>query len=98
MKIQNTLNIAADHPAFSGHFPTFPVLPGAVLLDEMLKALESAYGIDLKSWHISSVKFLDAVRPGDSLIFEHESPSAGLIRFAIRVGDRKIAAGSLHDS
>jgi 3-hydroxymyristoyl/3-hydroxydecanoyl-(acyl carrier protein) dehydratase len=98
MKIQTTLNIAADHPAFTGHFPAFPVLPGAVLLDEMLTALVSAYGVDLKAWHVSSVKFLDAVRPGDSLIFEHETPSAGLIRFAIRAGERKIAGGSLNES
>ncbi|HEX3951401.1 MAG TPA: hypothetical protein VHW95_16210 [Steroidobacteraceae bacterium] len=98
MKMQSTLHIAADHPAFSGHFPAFPVLPGAALLDEMLKILESARAIDLKSWRVASVKFLDAVRPRDSLIFEHEVPSAGLIRFAIRVADRKIASGTLHES
>ncbi len=43
--------------------PRFPVLPGAVLLDETLRAIEQARGIDLRSWHISSAKFLDAVRP-----------------------------------
>jgi 3-hydroxymyristoyl/3-hydroxydecanoyl-(acyl carrier protein) dehydratase len=98
MKMQSTLNIAAEHPVFSGHFPSFPVYPGAALLDEMLKIIESARGIDLRSWHISSVKFLDAVRPRDSLTFEHEAPSAGLIRFTIRVADRKIAGGTLHES
>jgi len=30
-------------------FPAFPVLPGAILLDEMLKAIELARGIDLKA-------------------------------------------------
>ena len=30
----------ADHPSFAGHFPKFPVLPGAVLLDEALQAIE----------------------------------------------------------
>ncbi|HTD75477.1 MAG TPA: hypothetical protein VK652_18250 [Steroidobacteraceae bacterium] len=98
MKMQSTLHIAADHPAFCGHFPAFPVFPGAALLDEMLTILESARGIDLKSWHVSSVKFLDAVRPRDSLVFEHEAPSAGLIRFTISVADRKIAGGTLHES
>ena len=98
MKMQSTLRIAADHPAFSGHFPAFPVFPGAALLDEMLRILEAARGIDLKSWHISSVKFLDAVRPRDSLLFEHEAPSPGLIRFTICVADRKIASGTLHES
>ena len=98
MKMQSTLNIAADHPAFCGHFPAFPVFPGAALLDEMLQILETAHGVDLKTWHISSVKFLDAVRQCDSLVFEHEAPSAGLIRFTICIADRKIASGTLHAS
>jgi 3-hydroxyacyl-[acyl-carrier-protein] dehydratase len=98
MKVRNTLDIAADHPAFAGHFPAFPVLPGAVLLDEMLKVIEVARGIDLKSWHISSAKFLDAVRPRDRLVFEHEASTPGLIHFTIRVDDRKVASGTLHES
>jgi 3-hydroxyacyl-[acyl-carrier-protein] dehydratase len=98
MKMQSTLNIAADHPSFAGHFPTFAVLPGALLLDEMLKAIELTRGIDLKSWHISSAKFLDAVRPRDRLILEHEASAPGLIRFTIRVDDRKVASGTLHES
>jgi 3-hydroxyacyl-[acyl-carrier-protein] dehydratase len=98
MKMQSTLNIAADHPSFAGHFPAFPVLPGAILLDEMLKAIELARGIDLKSWHISSAKFLDAVRPLDSLVLEHDASAPGLIHFTIRVEGRKVASGTLHES
>ena len=98
MKMQSTLNVAADHPSFAGHFPGFAVLPGAILLDEMLAAIEQARGINLKSWHLSSAKFLDAVRPHDSLILEHDAPAPGLIRFTIRVGDRKVVGGTLHES
>ena len=98
MKMHSTLRIAADHPSFAGHFPAFPVLPGAILLDEMLKAIEQARGIDLKSWRISSAKFLDTVRPRDSLVLEHESSSPGLIHFTIRADDRKVASGTLHES
>jgi 3-hydroxyacyl-[acyl-carrier-protein] dehydratase len=98
MKMQSTLEIAADHPAFSGHFPEFPVLPGAVLLDEMLKAVELARQIDLKSWRISAAKFLGAVRPRDCLVLEHEASAPGLIHFTIRVADRKVVSGTLHES
>jgi 3-hydroxyacyl-[acyl-carrier-protein] dehydratase len=98
MKMQSTLNVAADHPSFAGHFPAFPVLPGAILLDEMLEAIELARGIDLKTWHISSAKFLEAVRPRDSLILEHEATAPGLIHFTIRAGGRKVAGGTLHES
>jgi 3-hydroxyacyl-[acyl-carrier-protein] dehydratase len=98
MKMQSTLNVAADHPSFAGHFPDFPVLPGAILLDEMLKAIELARGIDLKSWRISAAKFPDAVRPRDNLVLEHEASTPGLIHFTIRVDDRKVASGTLHES
>ena len=98
MKMQSTLDIAADHPSFAGHFPAFPVLPGAILLDEMLRTIELARGIDLKTWHISSAKFLDAVRPRDSLFLEHEATAPGLIHFTISVDGRKVASGRLHES
>jgi 3-hydroxyacyl-[acyl-carrier-protein] dehydratase len=98
MKMHSTLNIAADHPSFAGHFPAFPVLPGAILLDETLTAIELARGIDLKTWHISSAKFLDAVRPRDSLVLEHDASAPGLIHFTIRVEGRKVASGTLHES
>jgi 3-hydroxymyristoyl/3-hydroxydecanoyl-(acyl carrier protein) dehydratase len=97
MKMHSALHIAADHPAFAGHFPAFPVLPGAILLDEMLKAIELARGIDLQGWRIGSAKFLDAVRPGETLVLEHEAPAPGLIRFAIRVENRNVTSGTLHE-
>jgi 3-hydroxyacyl-[acyl-carrier-protein] dehydratase len=97
MKMHSALHIAADHPAFAGHFPAFPVLPGAILLDEMLRAIELARGIDLHGWRIGSAKFLDAVRPGDTLVLEHEASAPGLIHFAIRVEKRKVTSGTLHE-
>ena len=71
------------------------MLPGVVLLDETLRAIESARGIDLTAWQISSAKFLDAVRPGDTLVLEHDAPGAGLIRFAIHAGNRNVVSGTL---
>jgi 3-hydroxyacyl-[acyl-carrier-protein] dehydratase len=93
--MQYALEISADHPAFAGHFPNFPVLPGAVLIDEALKVIEQAYGIDLTLWHISSAKFLAPVRPRDPLVVEHEAPTERLIRFSIRSGSRTVASGAL---
>ena len=96
--MQTELEVSPDHPAFAGHFPAFPLLPGAILLDEMLNAIELARGIDLNRWHIGAAKFLEAVRPGEHLVLEHDSPAAGLIRFTIRAGNRKVTSGTLHES
>src|ERR1700753_3951370 len=38
------LSMAADHPAYAGHFPGSPVLPGVVLLDAALRAVVKAQG------------------------------------------------------
>jgi len=96
--MRSAIHIGADHPSFAGHFPEFPVLPGAVLLDETLRAIVSARGIDLTQWRISSAKFLDVVRPCDGLVLEHDVPRAGLIRFTIHAGNRKVASGTLSNA
>src|SRR5258708_36839556 len=98
MKMHSRLDIAADHPSFSGHFPTFPVLPGALLLDEMLTAIQLARAIDLTSWHVSSAKFLDAVRPRYCLGLEPEATAPGLIYFTIPVDNRKFPIRPLQES
>jgi 3-hydroxyacyl-[acyl-carrier-protein] dehydratase len=96
--MQTALHVPTDHPAFAGHFPVFPVLPGAILLDEMLNAIALARGIDLRRWHIGSAKFLEPVRPGDNLVLEHDAPSPGLIHFTIRAETRKVTSGTLHEA
>ena len=90
-----TLDIAADHPSFAGHFPQFPVLPGAVLLDETLRVIARARGLDLTQWQITSAKFLGAIRPGDALCLQHDAATDGVVRFTIRVSNRALVSGAL---
>jgi 3-hydroxyacyl-[acyl-carrier-protein] dehydratase len=88
--LHSPIQISAEHPSFAGHFPEFPVLPGAVLLDEALQVIQRQRNIDLTRWQIASVKFLHAVRPGDALRLEHDVPKSGLIRFIILALDRSV--------
>lgn len=94
--MHSAIEVPRDHPSFAGHFPQFPVLPGAVLLDAALHAIQRERGIDLTQWQIASVKFLGVVRPGDdALRLEHGVARSGLIHFTVRVADRTVASGSL---
>jgi 3-hydroxymyristoyl/3-hydroxydecanoyl-(acyl carrier protein) dehydratase len=96
--VYSPIEVPRDHPSFAGHFPKFPVLPGAALLDEALQVIERAWGIDLLQWHLASAKFLDAVRPGDALSLQHGAPDNGMIRFTIRAANRTVASGSLRSA
>lgn len=75
--IRLALEIAATHPAFAGHFPSRPIMPGVVLLDECLRAIANHFGIDRdrtpsSACTIGAAKFLSAVGPAESLWIEVE--------------------------
>jgi 3-hydroxyacyl-[acyl-carrier-protein] dehydratase len=89
------LHIAVDHPAFPGHFPGFPLLPGAALLDQTLREIARARGIDLIQWRVASAKFLQIVRPGTALTLQHSAPNGSTIRFVILSGTATVASGML---
>ena len=87
--------VPVDHPAFAGHFPGTPILPGVVLLDMALYAITIAAGIGADTCEIAAVKFLRPVHPGDPLEIQHNGAAGGAIRFNIVAGVRKIASGSI---
>ena len=88
------LAIAADHPAFAGHFPGRPLLPGVALLSAVLEAvlaepaLAAAVGAAPR---LGAVKFLVPVEPGAALTIRFDATRPGALRFEV-VEDTRIAA------
>jgi 3-hydroxymyristoyl/3-hydroxydecanoyl-(acyl carrier protein) dehydratase len=105
MHSETTLQIAPDHPAFAGHFPGAPIVPGVVLLDaavhaalQMSRPLAANDGRPVAlgdSCQISSAKFLSPVGPGETLTICLDTTVAGSVRFQISSGSRKVATGTL---
>lgn len=102
MQTETSLHFAADHPAFAGHFPGHPMVPGALLLDAVLHAIAQAQSEACSAdtgpqrvWQIGSAKFLSPVRPGETLSLSWLPGATGSSRFAIRCGLRQIASGTL---
>ncbi|MGH7258348.1 MAG: hypothetical protein ACREIM_08215 [Nitrospiraceae bacterium] len=87
--------IRPDHPALAGHFPGNPVVPGVVLLTEILMAVERSPEWNLHDFQLNSVKFTAPLRPGDFYTIVLESSSARQLSFAVARQNTRIAWGTL---
>lgn len=86
--------IGEDHPALAGHFPGNPVVPGVLILEEVLLAIESWCG-RLRSRNVSSAKFTSPLRPGDVFSIELHEKSRSQISFACTRDGIMFASGTI---
>lgn len=95
-----TVCFAAGHPAFAGHFPGRPMVPGVLLLDAALHAAtEARMSVGNGQGHalrcqITSAKFLSPVLPGETVTISCTPTPAGHTRFDISGGGRQVATGT----
>jgi 3-hydroxyacyl-[acyl-carrier-protein] dehydratase len=85
--------LVADHPATDGHFPGRPIVPGAVLLDEVLTAVADACGLSPRHVCIEQAKFLRPLAPGSTLTIECVAPQDGVVRFRGLVAGQPALSG-----
>jgi len=88
-----SIAVAADHPAFVGHFPGHPVLPGVVLLAEVLAGMERNLGLPVDRLLIRSAKFHAAVAPGSTLAVEVVCGTG--IGFTVSCQGTRVASGTI---
>ena len=87
--------VPADHPAFAGHFPGRPIVPGVVLLDRAILFAEAMLGTSGLNWQVGNAKFFSPVGPEEALTFALTTKASGAIAFTVRAAQRDIASGSL---
>lgn len=90
-----TRMMASDHAAAQGHFPGDPIIPGAVILDEVLAAAENQLGLGPAAWTVAHAKFLSPLRPGEALTIRFERRPGADLRFRCEAGTRLVASGVL---
>ena len=93
-----TLPIAADHPTGAGHFPGNPIVPGALLLAEVLHCIEQAEGLRFTSCNVKTAKFLHPARPGESVEIEYSRSDRGVIDFRCAVAGTAVLSGAVSAS
>lgn len=98
MQGETSLVFAADHPAFAGHFPGRPIVPGVLLLDAAVYAVQQALAADggaAATCQVNSAKFLSPVSPGEMLTLSWSATGTGQLRFGISGPGRQVATGVL---
>ncbi|MCP9460623.1 MAG: hypothetical protein NNA19_07630 [Nitrospira sp.] len=114
MTCKRTVSIGSDHPAIAGHFPGRPIVPGVLVLREVLETARDAIGRVKSVAGLPTVKFTSPLKPGELLTVEvtvetaaetaaesaRESDKLAPERaaFVCRVDDRIVASGAVEFS
>lgn len=88
----HTFHIPSDHPTLKDHFPGWPLVPGALILEETLRGARYLQNEGNATLRIASIKFTSALQPGqDARIIYQQGTSK--VRFEAFSMDELIASG-----
>ena len=92
MQMQMQMRVPADHPCLSGHFPGQPIVPGVVILDEVIAAIADQLGAAPAALQLIQIKFLRSLRPEQTatLSLLGDAPTW---TFAVHHGEALLANG-----
>lgn len=93
LPLESTLSLPTDHPIFAGHFPEHPIVPGALILDEVTRVLSEHTGTGRSA--VRSAKFVHPARPGQRLRIALTPTASGGFDFRVTSGDILIASGAV---
>ena len=96
MSFELRRSITADHPSLPGHFPDAPLVPGVLILDEVLAALRD-WQKDCQLTAIRTVKFLQPLKPEQqfTICLSANNDDSSEVNFCCRIEGRVIAEGQL---
>jgi 3-hydroxymyristoyl/3-hydroxydecanoyl-(acyl carrier protein) dehydratase len=89
-----SITIPADHPALAGHFPGRPIVPGAVILTEIVQAAPAALGA-VQVTGFAAVKFVRPLLPAQRCDLTFDDKGNGSAAFELSHDGQRLASGQL---
>lgn len=71
-KLLFQIEIKADHPVFKGHFPGFPVVPGAMMIKIFKELICGYFSKPYMLESSSDIKFLALIEPNENKLLQIE--------------------------
>ncbi|MDB5800168.1 MAG: 3-hydroxymyristoyl/3-hydroxydecanoyl-(acyl carrier protein) dehydratase [Rhodocyclales bacterium] len=88
MKLNREFLIDANEPVFAGHFPTYPILPGVMLLSLARSAMSDHFGRPVQLSEVRRQRFSKPVLPGMRVAIDLQlTPCAGGVEATARWTD-----------
>lgn len=89
--VVNSFVVAPQHPALAGHFPGNPLVPGVVILRQVI---EAAVQLGYRVSAVGNVKFSAMLLPDEQAEITFNEKAKGLA-FAVKRGEVTLASGQL---
>jgi 3-hydroxymyristoyl/3-hydroxydecanoyl-(acyl carrier protein) dehydratase len=93
-----THSFSASHPMFPGHFPGYPIVPGAYLLALVQREADArlrAQGERRCVTGVRAVKFMQPLRPEQAFDIAFTAAGNDGLRFSVKLGATVHASGTL---
>jgi 3-hydroxymyristoyl/3-hydroxydecanoyl-(acyl carrier protein) dehydratase len=87
-------SIPSNHPSLPGHFPGRPIVPGVVLLDQVVAAIEAVHGA-LPALRLPQVKFVQPLLPGEEADIELDALPGARWKFRVLREATVLASGEV---
>jgi len=88
-----SLLIDNKHPSLAGHFPGNPIVPGVVILDQVLQLWQQHTNKNVL--HINHAKFVHALLPDNKCTIDYHAKNNQKVDFLIRDQAQTIIAKGL---
>lgn len=94
-RVELDLLVPEDLAVFTGHFPAFPVVPGVLQVDWVMRFAQTLLNVG-SATGAPAIKFSQLLRPGDRCMLTLErSVDGATLSFALRQGETTFATGRL---
>ena len=92
---ERIVTIGANHPSLAGHFPGHPVVPGVIMLGEIMNAIREMAKEKIEFVGMPSAKVMSPLNPGEPLTIRLDQQGDGATEFTCTTGSRLITSGCL---
>jgi 3-hydroxymyristoyl/3-hydroxydecanoyl-(acyl carrier protein) dehydratase len=93
-RYEGSFTIAAEHPSLPGHFPGSPVVPGVVVLDNVMAQFDAWRGDGARVVGVRQVKFHAPLLPGEraDVLLERDGVA---LTFRVSRAGQPVAQGTM---